>query len=293
MARLANRHGGTPIAYRNLDPTAGTSILLVHGGLFDPMDGEKFWIRPGIAADLVAANHHVIIPDRRFGSGGTSAPFAIHTWDIEASDLLTVLDDVGDAHVDVVAGSNGCSAAIRLALTAPERIRSLVLCWPVAPEQGLHDAFERSAAAIARGGTAAYLATLRAQGLPRPDEPRPGFPYGVALLQNDAIADQFLRNPAADAAEIVRGTAAALLPGDILRGVTRADATRLAQLGFPVAVVPTVPEDRSHTAQVATDLATAIRGATVLPGSPPSPAPAFIQARATFSASLHAWFAGD
>src|SRR5947209_1282531 len=116
------------------DLGAGEPVLLVHGGLFDPMDGERFWVRPGIAGDLVAAGYRVLIPDRRFGSGRTSAEVRVHTWAVEADDLLAVLADAGAPAAHVVAGSNGCSAAIRLALVRPAVVRALVLCWPTAPE---------------------------------------------------------------------------------------------------------------------------------------------------------------
>src|SRR5215217_3250038 len=100
----------------------GEPVLLVHGGLFDPMDGRRFWLRPGVADDLVAAGFRALVPDRRFATGKTQAPFALHSWDVEAGDLRAVLDHGGVATAHVVAASNGCSAAIRLALTRPDRV---------------------------------------------------------------------------------------------------------------------------------------------------------------------------
>ncbi len=97
----------------------GEAVLLVHGGLFDPMTGERFWTLPGVVDDLANAGYRVLTIDRRFSPGRTTADFASHSWDVEADDLASVLDatDVGRAHV--VAGSNGCSAAARLALRHP------------------------------------------------------------------------------------------------------------------------------------------------------------------------------
>jgi pimeloyl-ACP methyl ester carboxylesterase len=171
----------------------GSTALLVHGGLFDPMDGARFWIAPGVADDLAVAGYRVLTPDRRYSVGRTTSVFRPHSWDIEAADLATLLAAAGGAPAHVVAGSNGCSAAIRLALTRPECVRSLTLCWPATLDNAaLLAQFERSAAFVAESGPAGYLAELRPQGLPRLGEERPGFPYGAALLRDARLASSFL-----------------------------------------------------------------------------------------------------
>ncbi|MDQ3547631.1 MAG: alpha/beta hydrolase, partial [Chloroflexota bacterium] len=144
----------------------GAAVLLVHGGLFDPMTGERFWTTPGVTGDLAAAGFRVLTPDRRFAPGRTSADFGVQTWDTEADDLATILDAAGVAEAHVVAGSNGCSAAARLALRYPARIRALTFCWPAAPTTAAGmTSFEQSAIAVERDGTAAYLDTLRRDGV--------------------------------------------------------------------------------------------------------------------------------
>ena len=269
----------------------GEAVLLVHGGLFDPMDGRRFWVRPGVADDLVAAGYRVLVPDRRFGSGRTQAPFAIHSWDVEALDLRTVLDHGGVAGAHVVAGSNGCSAAIRLALTRPDRVRSLLLCWPATPDPALDDAFDRAVEALAWAGPKAYLGGLRAHGLPRPEADRPGFPWGAALLAGDRLAAAFVALSPTEAAGIVRRSADTLLSGDVLRGVTARDATALSRLGIAIGVVPAEPEDRAHAVATAEALVAAVPRTRLLPGYPPAPAPGFAGARAGFGAALVAWIA--
>ncbi|WP_208865983.1 alpha/beta hydrolase [Kitasatospora cheerisanensis] len=57
-------------------------------------------------------------PDRAMRAG---------SWAAEAAHLAAGLPD---RPVVLVAGSNGCSAAVRLALAAPERVRGLLLAWP-------------------------------------------------------------------------------------------------------------------------------------------------------------------
>jgi pimeloyl-ACP methyl ester carboxylesterase len=265
----------------------GSTVLLVHGGLFDPMDGERFWIAPGVADDLAAAGYRVLTPDRRYGAGGTTSDFRAHSWDIEAADLAAVLAAAGGAPAHVVAGSNGCSAAIRLALTQPERVRSLTLCWPATlANAALLAQFERSAAFVAEMGPAGYLAELRAHDLPRPSEDRPGFPYGAALLRDARLATSFLAQPPTAAAQTLRATAAALLPGELLRGVSHAAARRLAASRLPLAIVPPEPEDAAHTRAATRALVAALPGARRMGGTPVTPSPHFARSRAACAAML-------
>lgn len=95
-----------------------TTLLLVHGGLWDDMDAERFWHQPGIVAGLEERGCTVLAPDR--------LPRA-RSWPAEVEHLVSLLPP---GPVSVVAGSNGCSVAVRLALTCPERVDRLVLAWP-------------------------------------------------------------------------------------------------------------------------------------------------------------------
>jgi len=93
-------------------------ILLIHGGLWDDMDAEGFWHRPGIVAHLRRRGIEVLAPDR---------PPRASSWAAEVEQLSAVLPD---GRVTVVAGSNGCSAAVRLTFALPDRIERLLLAWP-------------------------------------------------------------------------------------------------------------------------------------------------------------------
>jgi len=98
---------------------AMTTLVLVHGGLWeDGMDAERFWATPGIVAGLQRRGLEVLAPNR---------PARAPSWAAEADHLAPTLPD---RPVTLVAGSNGCSVAVRLALLRPDRIQRLLLAWP-------------------------------------------------------------------------------------------------------------------------------------------------------------------
>jgi pimeloyl-ACP methyl ester carboxylesterase len=95
------------------------TLVLVHGGLWEDIDAERFWVRPGVVDGLRAAGFAVAAPDR--------APRAT-SWEAEAEHLAGLLPA---GPLTIVAGSNGCSAAVALALSRPVLVERLLLAWPV------------------------------------------------------------------------------------------------------------------------------------------------------------------
>jgi pimeloyl-ACP methyl ester carboxylesterase len=122
-----------------------TGVLLLHGGLWDDaMDAERFWVRPGILAGLRHRGLRVLAPDR---------PPRAPSWAVEVDRLTPALPN---RPLAVVAGSNGCSAAMRLALAHPDRVERLLLAWPATANDPVVDAQLRSSL-IGRG---AWLDTI-------------------------------------------------------------------------------------------------------------------------------------
>jgi pimeloyl-ACP methyl ester carboxylesterase len=95
-----------------------STVLLIHGGLWEDMDAATFWDRPGIVRGLRRRGIEVLAPDR---------PRQPPSWHDEVEHLGAALPA---GAVTVVAGSNGCSVAVRLALVRPERVDGLLLAWP-------------------------------------------------------------------------------------------------------------------------------------------------------------------
>ncbi|MFI1104584.1 alpha/beta fold hydrolase [Streptomyces melanogenes] len=82
------------------------------------MDADRFWAAPGISGGLEREGFTVLAPNRLRRPS---------SWDAEVEHLAPALP----GHpVLVVAGSNGCSVAVRLALAFPDRIERLLLAWP-------------------------------------------------------------------------------------------------------------------------------------------------------------------
>ncbi len=110
---------GTRIHYVTYGPSDGEPLLLIHGLGTDHLG----WIlqRPALAGDF-----RCIAVDNR-GSGQSDKPIAAYRLEDIAADALAVLDaeNVDSAHI--VGASMGGVVAQIIAVTHPERVRSLVL----------------------------------------------------------------------------------------------------------------------------------------------------------------------
>lgn len=181
-------------------PAELPAILLVHGGLWEPMDAERFWVRPGIVAALRERGRTVLAPDR-----STRA----RDWASEADHLAAALPA---APAVLVAGSNGCSAAVRLALARPSAVVSLVLAWPATAGDPRVDASTRDGL-LSAGATAATLAALLTGGALRgvDDTELATLRLPVAVLPAEPENPHHARRTAAALLRIVPGAVG--LPG--------------------------------------------------------------------------------
>jgi 3-oxoadipate enol-lactonase len=115
---VVERPDGARVAW--YDEGAGTPVLLVMGLAYPAAS----WFRQ---VPVLAAHHRVLTVDNR-GSGATGlAPSAPWTVETMAADCLAVLDAAGEQSAHVVGISMGGLMAQELALSSPERVRSLVL----------------------------------------------------------------------------------------------------------------------------------------------------------------------
>lgn len=282
---------GATVWYEDRGPRDGECVLLIHGGFYDPMDGERFWIAPGVVDDLVAAGYRCLVPDRRFCGGRTTADFDWHSFGADANDAIEVLDAEKISQAHIVAGSNGCSVALILAAKQIGRSRSLILCWPAIQDNTLYNAAVlRSADALREMGTAAYLDMLRADGLPRLHEERPGWPFGVALLRDDRTAATFLKMDTTWAAHAIEGISWFMANSHPLRQIDDREVWKITNARIPTFVVPPEPEDPFHDRATAEMLVNALPGGRMLAGAPITPSTHFPAYRASFVETLIAGF---
>ena len=118
-------------------------VLLIHGGLHESIGPDEFWHDPGVVAGLKGAGLEVVAPVRLM------APIS---WVEEVEHLRSTLP-ASQFRWSVVAGSNGCSVAVRMTVDHPEMVDALVLCWPATAEDPDVDRFERAPIEMLRGDT--------------------------------------------------------------------------------------------------------------------------------------------
>ena len=140
------------------------------------MDAQRFWHRPGIVDGLERRGFAVRSPDR------LRRP---DSWTAEADHLAAALIDLVGPVV-VVAGSNGCSAAVRLALARPDLVEGLLLAWPATAGDAVIDEPTRAALAEA-GASAGVIDTMLAGGILRgvSDDELAGLVLPVGVLPSE------------------------------------------------------------------------------------------------------------
>lgn len=112
---------GVELAYTDHGPADGEPVLMIHGF----PDTARLW-RNQIPA-LVEAGYRVIAPDIR-GYGKSDKPPSVDDYAIGvvAGDMIEVLDDAGIERCHVVGHDWGGALSWYLAITRPDRVKSLV-----------------------------------------------------------------------------------------------------------------------------------------------------------------------
>lgn len=114
------RGAGIELHLQVAGPTGGDLVLLLHGF-------PEFWYgwRHQIPA-LVDAGYRVAIPDQR-GYNRSEAPRSVRAYDLDrlAADARSIIEAAGEERAHVVGHDWGAIVAWHLAMTAPERVRTL------------------------------------------------------------------------------------------------------------------------------------------------------------------------
>ena len=105
---------------RYADVGSGTPVVLIHGLAGD----HTAWLAQ---IEVLRATHRVIAFDNRGAGASTQVDEPVSTEDL-ARDTLALMDHCGIDRAHVVGRSMGGAVAQHMALLAPERVMSLVLC---------------------------------------------------------------------------------------------------------------------------------------------------------------------
>jgi pimeloyl-ACP methyl ester carboxylesterase len=132
------------------DEGAGAAVLLIHGHTLDRR------VFAEVAAALRDRGLRTLVPDLR-GHGRSSRPDKGYHFSHHADDMAAVLDAAAVDAAAVVGFSLGGGIALEMAVTMPERVRSLALVAPVMPDRPFEAAFMDNLKQVAR--------TARADGI--------------------------------------------------------------------------------------------------------------------------------
>ena len=105
------------------DTGTGTPVMALHGSASTGAQWRSL-------AELLAPRHRVLTPDLA-GYGRSGRPAAPRTMATEAAFLRPLIEDTGEP-VHLVGHSFGGAVALAVAITMPERVRSLTLFEPAA-----------------------------------------------------------------------------------------------------------------------------------------------------------------
>lgn len=204
----------------------GTALLVIHGG----PDWDHTYLREPLV-DLAESRQLVFADLRGCGRSTMGLPDDAYNPDAATADLLALLDALGVERADVLGFSYGGLLAQRFTLTAPQRVRRLIIASssiPPVPD----DAYDHwpEVAQLQAEGNAAWT-DLAAN--PSPEATRAhafaAIPGGVWKPESREILHRRL--------ETVRFSAEwarALLAGPVPSGRPDNSLTRLAALEIPI-----------------------------------------------------------
>jgi pimeloyl-ACP methyl ester carboxylesterase len=104
--------------YHEIHGAAGPWVIMLHGGL----GIVDYW---GNQVPDLAADHQVLLIESR-GHGRSSRDDKTYTYELMASDVVAVMDQLGIAKASVVGWSDGGIIALVMALNNPDRLEKIV-----------------------------------------------------------------------------------------------------------------------------------------------------------------------
>lgn len=229
---------------------SGPPLLMMSPGGFDATI-EK-WRTQGVYVRLKLLDHlphqyTCILYDRR-ESGESGGRVEHITWMQYVAQARGLLDHLKIDRAHVMGACMGCSPAMALAVAHPERLRRLVLYWPVGGAHYRINGHARIAehlAFVEAHGLDGVVSLVTAEGKTYNQDPRGGL--WASVIRRDAIfGTQYLSQNVEEYVGLVTATRDTLFDRDTSPG---AEPDDLFRLDMPALVVP--GRDKSHATSAA------------------------------------------
>lgn len=127
---------------------SGHEAILIPGGLYEDIGAFEFWIRSGVVQGLFDVGIKARPIDRLLSP---------RSWAEDADAVLSAIKVSCKEPAVLVAASNGCSTAVRIAIDHPEWVRKLILCWPATADDPEIDRHHRDLITSTAGRGVAQL----------------------------------------------------------------------------------------------------------------------------------------
>eukprot|EP01037_Dinobryon_pediforme_P002092 gene2092-2129_t len=228
-------------------------------GGFDAAIGK--WRKGGIYEkvkflDHLPLHYTCILIDRR-ETGASGGRVERVTWPDYVTQGVALLDHLGIDRAHVMGGCMGCSVAMAFGTERPDRVRSLVLFWPVGGAKyrlSGHQRFAEHLAFVRPHGMQAVVDLATSEGKPFGVDPRGG-PFVSVLKQDAGFAAHYAQLDADRYRTIIAGMVAGLMDRDTSPGASAED---LLTMDIPTLIVP--GRDASHATSAARYLEECIGG---------------------------------
>jgi pimeloyl-ACP methyl ester carboxylesterase len=242
------RVGGIDTRYEVLG--SGPPLLMFSPGGFDAT-AEK-WSSQSVYAkskmlDALVQHHTCIVFDRR-ETGQSGGRVQSVTWADYAAQGRGLLDHLGIERAFVMGGCMGCAPAVSLAVSDPQRVRALLLYWPVGGAKYRLNGqarFMQHLAYVQQHGMAEVVTLARSGTKSFGEDPRGG-PWVSVLRRDEVFAAAFAAMDVERYRLVVTGMMRALMDRDTAPG---AEPEAMLQLDIPALVVP--GRDASHATSAA------------------------------------------
>ncbi len=228
----------------------GPALLMFSPGGFD--SSLENWTSFGRYRELgfveaLSPHYTCIVFDRR-ESGQSGGRLERLSWAKYVAQAVALLDHLGVEEAHTMGGCVGCSTASLLAVSCPERVRSMVLFSPaggVTYRAAQHRRFTQHLGFVLENGLDAVVELARSTQVGFSKDPRVG-PWAAVLRTDDEFARAYGAADPGSYATMVAATARLMFDRDTVPGPEPED---LQVLDVPALIVP--GEDSSHTRSAA------------------------------------------